>query len=306
MMRDDDCAALLLAPSVIAAPRAPRSYRGQMCGVHVSGLPFVDGGAADPSLVLSWFYGRYTATDRAKIRAQWKEQQAIDVLVSWPDDRGFGLSIGQHVELCRELCADGLRPAEMLSSKVYDPHDDAAGTLANIRPALTALLAEDVVSRYCTGFEMDLWNSFDSLQAITDGLAAAIVPKRPLYVHFSPGYADWRPDHPGSTFADYWNQQVGKLTGLWHQRNQSWSNDEWRARVVDVLERFAGGFGVVPDSGFGHPFDFIELEISADDQFYGRITEADGNALGSFILATPPVEGPAGLVVVMGSGNGEL
>jgi hypothetical protein len=293
------------ASGVVRAPTAPRAYRGQMCGIHVSGLPFVDGGSADPTLVLSWFYGRYGVSDRARIRAQWKAQGALDVLVSWPDDRGFGLSVGQHIDLCRELCADGLRPANMLSSKVYDPHDDAAGTLANIRPALTALVAADVVSRYCTGFEMDLWNSYASLQGITDGIAAIVVPKRPLYVHFSPGYADWRPDHPGSTFAEYWNAQVGKLTGLFHQRNQGWDNDMWRARVVDVLERFAGHFGVTPDSGFGHPFDFIELEISADDQFYGRITEAQGNALGAYIVATPPVVGPAGSVSVMGSGNGQ-
>ena len=297
-------ASLLMLDSPTVAPAAPRTYRGQMCGVHVPNLPPVDGGADDPTLVLSWFYGRYSPEDRARIRAQWKAQQAIDVLLSWPDDRAFGLSVQQHVNLCRELCADGLRPADMLSSKVYDPHNDIEGTLANIRPALVALIAEDVVSRYGTGFEMDLWNTYDSLQGITDGIAALVVPKRPLYVHFSPGYADWRPDRPGSTFADYWNAQVGKLTGLWHQRVQAWDNAMWRARVVDVLERFAGNYGVVPDSGFGHPFDFIELEISADDQFYGRITEAQGNALGQFILATPPSSGPAGLVYVIGSGNG--
>lgn len=299
-------AACLAAVSAahVTAPIAPRFYTGNMCGIHVDGLPPVDGGSADPTLVLSWFYSRYSASDRARIRDAWKARQYLDVLVSWPDDRGFGFSVDQHVGMCRELCADGFRPCDMLSSKVYDPHDDAAGTLANILPALKALVAADVVSRYCDGFEMDLWNTFDSLQGITDGIAAIVVPKRPLYVHFSPGYADWRPDRPGSTFADYWNVQVGKLTGLWHQRVEAWDDALWQARVVDVLERFAGGFGVSPDSGFGHPFDFIELEISADDQFNGRVSEAEGDRLGSFILTTLPSMGPLGPVPVNGSGNG--
>lgn len=290
----------------VTAPKAPRTYKGQMCGIHVPGLPPVDGGSSDASLVLSWFYSRYGANDRAKIRQAWKARGYFDVLLSWPDDRAFGLSVGQHVAMCRELCANGFRPCDMMSSKVYDPANDAPGTLRNVLPAINALIAEDVVSRYCDGFEMDLWNTFDSLQGITDGIAALVVPKRPLYVHFSPGYADWRPDHPGSTFADYWNVQVGKLTGLLHQKVEAWDEPLWQARVVDVLERFAGGFGVNPDSGFGHPFDFVELEISADDQFYGRVSEHEGDKLGSFILTTPPSMGPLGPVPVQGSGNGQL
>lgn len=291
------------------APRAPRAYKGQMCGIHIPGLPAVEGGSPDPSLVLSWFYSRYTdPADRKAIRAAWKLEGYLDPLTSWPDDRAFELSPSRHADMLEELCADGLRPCEMLGSKLYDPHDDGAGTLANINPVLDELAKRDVVSRYCVGFEMDLWNTFESLQVIVDGVSARVKPMgRPLYVHFSPGYADWRPNVPGSTFADYWNRQVGKLTGLLHQRVQAWSNEEWQARVVDVLQRFAGYFGVSPDSGFGHPFDFIELEISADDQYWGRITEEQGNQLGSFILGTPAVQGPTGVLVgVMGSGNGQL
>lgn len=287
------------------APVAPRAYFGNMCGVHVPGLPPVDGGSPDPTLVLSWFYPRYDADSRRRIRDQWHAQHLPDVLLSWPDDRAFGLTRDQHADACGELCADGFQPADMLGSKLYDPQDDGWGTLENIRPVLETLAERDVVSRYCVGFEMNLWNTFESLQVIVDGVSAIVKPQnRPLYVHFSPGYADWRPNVPGSTFADYWNQQVGKLTGLFHQRVQQWSDAEWQARVVDVLERFAGNFGVVPDSGFGHPFDFIELEINADDQYWGRQSEADGDRLAQFILGTPASVGPLGPVPVMGSGNG--
>ncbi len=294
--------ALLTADAaIVRAPLAPRTYLGNMCGIHVPGLPPIEGGSPDPTLVLSWFYPRFAPEWRAKIRAAYKSRGYLDVLLSWPDDRAFGLSARQHAAMCQELCRDGLRPCVMLSSKVYDPQDDGKGTFQNLWPALLELVDADCVSRYCVGFELNLWNTFDSLQFLVDAIAPLVqVKRRPLYVHFSPGYADWRPNVPGSTFADYWNRQVGKLTGLWHQRDQAWSNDEYRGRLTDILARFSGQFGVVADSGFGHPFDLIELEISADDQYWGRITESEGDALARFALETPAVNG----VRVMGSGNG--
>ncbi len=300
-------ATLVFGAGAVRAPIAPRTYIGQMCGVHVPGLPPIDGGAADASLVLSWFYPRYSSEWRTAIRSAWKARGYLDVLVSWPDDRGFGLSANQHVSMCQELAADGFRPCDMLSSKVYDPRDDVAGTLANIQPALSLLLSSDAVSRYCVGWELNLWNSPQSLQAITDGLAAQIVPSgRPLYVHFSSGEFAWEPD--GTDSATYWNANVGKLTGILHQRdpNEDLVNGvhvcgAYQARIVDCLERFNGADGFVTDSGFGHPFDFIALEITAQPQFNGQMDEATGDAWGTCALTTPP----SGDVHVMGSGNGQ-
>lgn len=288
------------------APVAPRSYRGNMCGVRVPGLPPVDGGAPDPSLVLSWFYARYDPASRARIRQAWRARGYLDVLVSWPDDRAFGLSPAQHVAICQELAADGFRPCNMLSSKYYDPRDDGLGTLAHIVEGLAACVQADCCSRYAVGFEMDLWNTFESLQVITEGCAKwARSVRRPLYVHFSGGIADWRPNHPGSTFAEYWNAQVGLLSGLLHQRDLNWPMEEYRPRLQDILARFAGHFGVAPDSGFGHPFDLIELEITAQPQYLGQCSEAEGDALGTYALETPGMTGPAGLCTVLGSGNGQ-
>ncbi len=51
---------------------APRVWAGNFCGVRVPGLPPVPGGAADPSLVLSFFYDRYGPDDQARIRQAWK------------------------------------------------------------------------------------------------------------------------------------------------------------------------------------------------------------------------------------------
>ena len=281
------------------APLAPRAYAGQMCGVHVPSLPPVAGGGADDSLVLSWFYPRYeNPTDRARIREAWGTKYP-DALMSWQDDAAASFSYEQIVESRQELCAAGFRPCEMLASKYYSPAKDGPGTWALIQPMLERFIAADCISRYCVGWELDLFNDYTSLQYLIDKIAPLVAP-RPLYVHFSPGYADWRPDHPGSTFAEFWNAQVGKLTGLLHQAVTTWSEDEYRGRLTDILERFAGGFGVVPDSGFGHPFDLVELEITAIDQFNGHCTEEQGDARARFALGTPAVKG----VSVMGSGNG--
>lgn len=283
---------------------APRAYRGNMCGVRVPGLPPVPGGAADASLVLSWFYGRYAAADRARIRAAWKARGDVDVLVSWPDDRGYGLSAQEHAALCRELLADGFRPCDMLLSKDFDP-PTVAGCLANLAPVLPLLIG--LLPRMCIGWELNLWLSPETLRVLIDTLAPQFVPGgTKCYVHFSEGVSSWQVD--GEPFAGFWNRNVGKLTGLLRQEILAQTPNERRwasGGIVDVLQRFAGGFGVVPDSGFGHPFDDIELEISAMDQFNGTCTEAQGDALGQWALETPPQFGPAGWVSVMGSGNGQ-
>lgn len=297
--------ALFGGSSAKPAPIAPRVYKGQMCGIRLAGAPPVDGGAAEASLILSWFYGRYPADWRAKIRAAYVAAGYLDVLVSWTDDMAFGLSAAQHVQMLQELTADGLRPCEMLTSKVYCPRDDGPGSMAIVNGVLPLLIAADCVSRYCVGFELNLFNTYASLQFQIDAIAAQVVPKRPLQVHFSPGVADWRPDHPGSTFADFWNPNVGKLSGLWHQADPDWSDADYQARLADVTSRFAGNFNVSPTSGFGHPFDCTALEITAQPQFNGQMTEAQGNVRADVALGTPPQSGPAGAVSIMGSGNGQ-
>ena len=72
-------------PPVNPFKPAPRFWKGNMCGVHVVGLPPVDGGASDSSLVLSWFYDRYQPASRTRIRAAWKAKGYTHVLLSWPD-----------------------------------------------------------------------------------------------------------------------------------------------------------------------------------------------------------------------------
>jgi hypothetical protein len=275
-------------------------------GVFIAGAPDV-GAGGDQNLVLSFMYPRYPAAFRATIRSVWQQRQSLDVLLSWQDDAAYGISLGSIVAIRQELCAEGFRPCEWMASKVYMPRDDAAGTLAIMEPTLAAFLAADCISRYCVGGELDLWNSYDSLQAITDAMAPRVNGiGRTLSVHFSTNRADWRPDHPGSTFAEYWNPNVGKLEGLWFQADSSASDANLQAEMIPILERFAGNAGCSPDSGFGHPFDCHAVEISLQAMFDGAMGQAECDRRGSVLLATPPQGGPAGLVNVMGSGNGQL
>jgi hypothetical protein len=293
-------AALGLPP---IAPQAPRTYRGNMCGVRISGLPPVPGGAADSSLVLSWFYDRYDAPARTKIRATWRAKQYLDVLLSWPDSRSFGFRPEQFVSTCQELVADGFLPCVMLYSKDVDP-PDVPTVLANIHQVLPLLIAAKVIPRACIGWELSIRLSPTQVQQLIDALCPQLTPGGTrVYVHFQQGYFAFQ--QPGHVTADFWNANVGKLTGVLHQKDLSWDAPMYQARIVDCLERFAGQDGFVADSGFGHPFDFIALEITAQLQFNGQMSEADGDRLGRVALATPGVMGPLGLVRVMGSGNGQ-
>lgn len=290
------------------APIAPRTFTGNFCGVRVPGLPAVPGSStAVPDLVLSWFYNRYDADWRAKMRETWRSKGYLDVVLSWPDSRATGTSPEQFVDLCRELVNDGFLPTVFLLSKEFDPHQDVPGCLANINQVLDLLLSPRACSRICVGWELgiDSWLLPPQVQEIVDYVAPKCVAAQvKCYVHFQQGYAhlDWGPN---VTFAGYWNREIGKLTGLLHQRDLSWSAEEYQSRMNDILLRFAGGFNCSPDSGFGHPFDLIAFEITAQPQFNGQTSEAQGDALGRVALGSPTAQGPFGAVSVMGSGNGQ-
>lgn len=277
---------------------APRFWKANMCGVRVPGLPAVAGGAADPILVLSWFYDRYTEEERKLIRSAWKARGYTHTLLSWPDSRAAGRSPQQFRDTCIELVREGFYPAVMWCSKDHDPADTQQ-ILTNIMPALK--LVRGIIPIACVGWELSLWLNPTQVQILIDNLAELLVPTGcKLYVHFQQGYGSFQQD--GGVFADFWNPNVGKLTGLLHQKILTQTPAEYRGEsggLVDILDRFAGGFGVSGDSGFGHPFDLVALEISAAYQFEG-LSEADGDKLGQWAIDTPAVNG----VGVMGSGNG--
>lgn len=301
-------ASYLLAGSGGSTPRppfqvAPRFWKGNMCGIRISGLPKLEG-VPDPRLVLSWFYDRYPlAKDRAIVRQGMHLRGYTHWLLSWPDARANGCTPQQFQAICYELIADGFYPCVMLYSKDYDPND-FDGIMANIQPVLPYLVG--VIPLVCIGWELSIRLSPTVVQQLIDALAPLFTAYGcRVYIHLQEGYSSWQ--QAGGVFADFWNPNVGKLTGILRQKllrqdkQQYWTDS---GGIVDVLTRFAGNFGVSPDSGFGHPFDDVELEITASFQFNGQMSEADGDSWGDWAIQAPGQGGPAGIVNVMGSGNG--
>jgi hypothetical protein len=276
---------------------APRFWKGNMCGVRVAGLPPVAGGANDPSLVLSWFYDRYSPSDRARIRSAWRARGITHVLLSWPDSRSgnadiqIAVAVVQFRLICQELIADGFFPCVMLSSKDFDPADVNA-IMNGLVPVLQELVG--VVPMFCIGWELSLWLSPTQVQQLID-MIAPMVQRQPgtlLYVHFQEGYPSFQ--QPGGTVADFWNPNVGKLTGLLYQKILSQNDAQFLDSLNDCLQRFGGGFNMVKG------FDFVALELTAAHQFNGSCSEAEGNRIGSLAISAQHVNG----VGVNGSGNG--
>lgn len=303
---------LSLASAQKKAPKASRVMRGNMCGVHVAGLPAIPGGATDASLVVSWLVFRYGAADRQRIYQAWTDAGCVDVLVSIPDAYGAGWTATQFADWCQELVDAGFLPCVMGCSKDFDPRD-VTTILSRIMTVLPLLIQRGVIGRFCIGWELSLWLSPTQVQELIDALAPVCVAAGiPCYVHFQQGYGSFQqPDTPTQKyyFWNFWNPNTGKLTGLLHQKVLTQTPEQYRydsGGLYDILIRFAGGANCSPDSGFGHPFDCIALEINALQQFDGTQTEADGNALGTWAINTPGVRGPFGMVTVMGSGNGQV
>lgn len=303
-------AAALAAMGLSAPPfvPAPRMYSGNMCGTRVLGLPSIPGRGGPDDLVASWFYDRYSLGWQAKIRSGWMPKYP-DVLLSWPDSRAAGASALDFGVTCRTLGLQQYRPAVMLASKDYDPLGDRVnfdqaqldGILANVRPVIPYLT--NVAPRVGIAWESDLWLSPPTLHALIDELAPVFVAYGcKVYVHFSPGKGAWQENNHQTAY--FWNAHIGQLTGLFHQRipGSSAADYQYNASgcLADDLERFGGADGFSADSGFGHPWDLIALEITASEQFGSGMDEATGNSWGDIAMQTPVTNG----LRVMGSGNG--
>lgn len=288
---------------------APRYWRGNFCGVRANVKP-VDGGGDVNGLVLSWFYDRYDAGDRATIRATWKAKGYTHVVLSWPDSRAFGKTAQQFGATCRELIADGFYPCPFLYSKDFDP-PNVSLILAGLADVLLELLG--VVPMVCIGWELSIALSPTQVQQLIDAVAPIFVKAGArVYVHFQAHYFSFSVEHWDdaqqkwvSVTADFWNANRGKLTGLLAQFDQENVTDHDRLDWInDCLERCAGNDGMPSDIIDGHPVDFVGMELTAIPQFGGSMTEAEGDRIGRVVINAPPRTGPAGTVVVMGSGNG--
>lgn len=278
---------------------APRVWAGNMCGIRAD-VEAVPGGSSDRQLVLSWFYDRYTKNSQQTIRETWKAKGITHILLSWPDSQAFGRTPNQFLATCKELISYGFYPCPMLCAKPSNSSETRTlqETIQNINLVLPLLLG--VCPLFGVGWELSLWMNPIEVQELIDYLYPKILPTGAfLYPHFQQGYFAFQID--GGTTADFWWSNVGKLTGVLHQRDLSWDKPMYQSRIVDCLQRFNGEFTFPPNSGIdGQPFNFVALEITAQPQFDGNMSEEEGNSWGRTALDVPPI----GQASVMGSGNG--
>lgn len=109
----------------------------------------------------------------------------------------------------------------------------------------------------------------------------------------------------GGSIADFWNLQINKLTGVLYQKKISQNRAEFLDSLSDCLQRMCGGFFMPDDSGFGHPFDLVGMELTAMSAFNDNMLEQEQNIWGQTAINAPHCFGPQGVEAwVMGSDNG--
>lgn len=294
-------------------PGAPnlRWWRGDFSGISVPGLPAVNQGSSDASLVFTPFFDRYGPTDQATILSAYAQRGYTHFQLSWPDSRvngggvgggPVGQSISQFVATAQQVQAAGFYPCVFLFSKDYDPADPPPGSIDAV---VGALLTAGVMPICCVGWELNLFNTpGPPFYALIAHVASLVVPAGTnLYVHFSSAIPSWQA--PGDLGAVFWNTVKGQLTGLLYQADPSWTCGFWQSKLADIQIRFGlGAAGWPTDSGFGHPFDLVAWEYSASNRFSGALTEAGAQAMGNQAICSPAPNGGPAPLAVSGYGNG--
>lgn len=288
-------------------PRFTLRYpRGQFCGLRVPGLPAVDGGARDASLVFSPFLDRYAPAQQDRIIDRNLECGYDTIKLSWPDSRAAGKSIRDYVAMSKYCQDAGLEPIHMLLSKCFDGLDPDPRLLD---PVIDALLNAGAIRRASYFWEGNAfispermltatmrtpWLSTPYAGRITQYLAGRLVPNGVLcYLHFLPHYVTWQANV--ETPHDFWARQCDYGTqGVLYQGDPAWSAGMLQARLNDCLVRLiALGLWGLPRT-----VDVVADELTAQTQFNGELDEDHGDLRGLEALCA------VGPMPVMGFNNG--
>lgn len=281
-----------------------RYFRCNFGCVTIPGLPWVPGmEAKNFDRLLTGFHGRYDPTWQAVIATTYMQRGYTHYLRWVQDEQNYpGYSIEKYVDECLALKSAGVTYiVHSFLSKDFAPHNPSVEYCREtFGPLIAALKAANCLDLCIVGFELNLVSDgslFDLIDYFTveEGLNEA--NGVPAYVHFISGYT-W----PGQGAPDrrqWWNAQIGKLTGLCYQCDPEWSYRDMQDRIGDTTNNSGEGF-VGTDSGFGHAFDMIPLEPELTKAFGDGATldENDLDQCGYVLLCTP------GGIPCMGFGNG--
>jgi hypothetical protein len=274
-------------------------WRGNAWSVTIPGLPFVPGGSSEqPERCLTWFYDRWDASWRAKIREAYAARGYTHFVLSWPDSRSQGVTVDQFVALALELTDAGFFVHVMLGSKDYDPHDQTWTQLEPLMaPVLRALIAAKAVSSVAL-WETDLWNIPGApLQTILDGIANIAVPADVhQWVHFSTERTSWFVD--GGNRRSWWQRQNLTLVGILYQDDVNWDMGTRQARLADTQNQFGEPNQQCWLTADGK-FRLVAWEMDAAAQFSNPQPDENQSDMRGYLAVCSP-----GAVAVAGYGNG--
>lgn len=221
-------------PSNQVIPTSPvkRWPRANWFSVEVPGLPWIDGQSREhPEMLLSFMQHRYESAQQQKNLDAHAARKFSHFMTSWANARQDGLSLAQYVEVAKRV--KGTMPFHhvMLAGKETDPRDAQWPELEpTIAPCLEALIranAVDMVSLW----ETQLWQAPGApLQTNLDGISAICKPNGvDQWFHNATEMTWW-----GTTNrADWWQQQIGVLTGILYQGNVAWDMPLRQAHIAD-------------------------------------------------------------------------
>ena len=285
-------------------------YRGQFCGIRMPGAPVVPGcNAAHPEVIMACLLDNYPREFQDAYLDRYASYGYTHLQRSIGHALFYGSTLDQYIELTKRAQAKGLYADQWLlgGEALKTPDKDATFWKPILDPILDALFAHKAIDTACVGWQLDQLNQNapgQPTQSIIDYVADRVGPHDiPLGTHWvNEAGAWWKTGGtPGDRFG-WWRAQRNKVLWFHHQGDTSIDIKLYQDKLKDTLDPF-GGDTSKADMGrsglFGdRPFGLTVFECSAQDQFDGKTTEAEGDRRGYLLCCTN------GRTHVSGYGNG--
>lgn len=270
-----------------------RYLRANFFSVSVPGLPFVSGGSSErPDLFMNWFAYKYTRADLTRALIRYCQRGYTDFLLMLSDAIVDNLSLTEFIDLALFIKSfNNLRITVSLGSKDMPGCNDntwQGWPTTKALPALRQLIQARAIDKVIVGFELDLWNKPENMDAIMDAFASECGPANiPLYEHHSANHDWW----DTLNRVDYWRYRLDKCRGIMKQ------NDPWQSVALQQarLDEDQVLFSKVGRDSDGNYLDVVACEYDAMRQFPTYENSEDrGDAIGYQLCCTP------GFIPIMG------
>lgn len=301
-------------------------YRGNFCGLHLPGAPFVPGSNDRfPETVMACLLDNYPEAFQHEYLEAYAKAGYTHLQRSVGHAMYYGHSPQDYFRLSRMAreqyglyCDHWILGGEALKT----PDQDAGYWAPILDPILSEIVNSGTMDLCCVGWQLDQLNNNrpgNALISIIAYVAETIPQSTPLYTHWmnealawwKTGGEVWTDRYGSLNVTDrftWWQAMQPYLTGGHHQGNTTMALTDpglYQAKILDTLDYFGGdtGKGNMGQShrgGGSRPFALTAFECTAQDQFDGRCSELDGDRAGYLLMCTTSHTGlPMG-----GYGNG--